>query len=265
MSEYMGDLSGVLGVSATSRTPTHNTRSTSVDLDMTDFLTLMVAQLQNQSIDESADTSQMLNQLVQMQMITALTNMTEASVMSYASSLVGKEVTVVTYDGSKAKEEIIEVMGTGTYGGEQVIFSKEGNMYYLNEIMAVGRMPNQTTQESGDTTTDKPVDGTDESEETDGTSDNKPVEGTDEVDETDGTSDNKPVEGTDEIDETDGTDGTSDNESVEGTDESGETGETPADRPVESTEEGEEAEPTQDEDSGVEQAEATGGAAEGED
>lgn len=140
-SEYRSDLSALLGTGNTAVTPKHNTKKTSVDLDMTDFLTLMVAQLQNQSIDDTADTSQMLNQMVQMQMVTALTNMTDASIMSYASSLVGKEVTVVTYDGNTPKEEVIEVMGTGTYGGEQVIFSKEGNMYHMNEIMAVGRLP----------------------------------------------------------------------------------------------------------------------------
>ncbi|MEI3363572.1 MAG: hypothetical protein V8R75_14135 [Oscillospiraceae bacterium] len=50
----------------------------------------MVTELQNQSIDQTADTSDMLNQLVQMQMVQALVNMTDASVMSYAASLVGK-------------------------------------------------------------------------------------------------------------------------------------------------------------------------------
>lgn len=152
-SEYRSDLSALLGTSNTRVTPKHNTNKTSVDLDMTDFLTLMVVQLQNQSIDDTADTSQMLNQMVQMQMISALTNMTDASIMSYASSLVGKEVTVMTYDGNKPKEEIIEVMGTGTYGGEQVIFSKEGNMYHMNEIMAVGRLPEKVeeTEESAET------------------------------------------------------------------------------------------------------------------
>ncbi|MDE7034776.1 MAG: hypothetical protein K2O74_00810, partial [Eubacteriales bacterium] len=35
-------------------------------LDMDDFLTLMVAMFQNQDIDNTADTSDMLNQMVQM-------------------------------------------------------------------------------------------------------------------------------------------------------------------------------------------------------
>lgn len=182
-SAYMGDLSGILGASATGRTPTHNTKKSSVDLDMTDFLTLMVTQLQNQSIDETADTSDMLNQMVQMQMITALTNMTDASVMSYASSLVGKEVTVVTYDGSQAQEKVIEVMGTGTYDGQQVVFSKEGDMYYLNEIMAVGRMPEKVeeTEESG-AAAEQPDETTEGAESVDGDSaklpDDRPAEET---------------------------------------------------------------------------------------
>ena len=126
-------------------------------LDLTDFLNLMVVQLQNQSIDSSMDTSDMLNQMVQMEMITALTNMTDASVMSYASSLVGKEVTVAIRDGSKLEEKVIEVMGTGMANGEQVIFSKEGDAYKLSDIMAVGRLPEKEDPE-------KPGEGTDPEE-----------------------------------------------------------------------------------------------------
>ena len=40
-----------------------------IGLDFTDFLQLMVQQLQNQTIDNTADTSDMLNQMVQMSMV----------------------------------------------------------------------------------------------------------------------------------------------------------------------------------------------------
>ena len=97
---------------------------------MTDFLTLMVTELKNQSIDQTADTSDMLNQLVQMQMVQALVNMTDASVMSYAASLVGKEVTVAQYDADGNLQEVVGVVtGTGTYDGNQVVFV--GDKYYL--------------------------------------------------------------------------------------------------------------------------------------
>ncbi len=117
-------------------------------LDMSDFLTLMVAQFTNQSLDATADISDMLNQMVQMQMVTALSSMstamntmTDASIMTYAASLVGKEVTVAGFDADGNYQELIgEVTATGSYGGEQVIFVGE-SMYYMNQIIAVGRLP----------------------------------------------------------------------------------------------------------------------------
>lgn len=117
-------------------------------LDFTDFLQLMVAQLQNQTIDSAADTSDMLNQLVQMSVVgmmssvqTSLENLTSASTLTYAASLVGKTVTVGTYDENGEIKEIVgEVTGTGTYQGMPVIFIGD-DMYALNSIMAVGRLP----------------------------------------------------------------------------------------------------------------------------
>ncbi len=117
-------------------------------LDMQDFLSLMVAQFTNQGMDATADIGDMLNQLVQMQMVTALASMstamntmTDQSIMSYAASLVGKEVTVAGYDKEGQYQEVIgEVTATGSYGGEQVIFVGE-DMYYMTQIIAVGRLP----------------------------------------------------------------------------------------------------------------------------
>ena len=59
-------------------------------LSFTDMLGLMVVQFQNQTIDNQADTSDMMNQLVQMSSMQAMTEMTAqlkevalASVMGY--------------------------------------------------------------------------------------------------------------------------------------------------------------------------------------
>lgn len=157
---YIGDLSTYMNTGATNSAAAKQTSSTKdkLGLDMTDFLMLMVAQFQNQSIDDTADTSEMLNQLVQMQMVQALVNMTDASVMSYAASLVGKEVTVGTYDGNGNLQEITgTVSATGSYGGQQVVFVGD-QYYYLNEIMAIGRLPKIEDVEKPDdgTSTEKP-------------------------------------------------------------------------------------------------------------
>ena len=141
-----------------------------LNLDMTDFLQLMIAQLTNQGIDDSMDTSQMLDQMVQMQMISALSNMTDASIMSYGASLVGKEVTVAKFDSNGQMQEYVgTVTGTGTMNGKQVIVIDD-EYYYLNEILAVGKLPPPKKTEETETpdgaTTD-PVDPTDPADTTD--------------------------------------------------------------------------------------------------
>lgn len=115
-------------------------KGSNLDLDMTDFITLMITQLTNQGIDDSMDTSEMLNQMVQMQMITSMVNMTDAVTMNYAASLVGKEVTVGKYVDGKLQEVVGEVTATGTMDGQQVIFVND-EYYFLNELMAVGKLP----------------------------------------------------------------------------------------------------------------------------
>ena len=127
-------------------------KGSNTDLDMTDFISLMIVQMTNQGIDDSMDTSEMLNQMVQMQMITSMVNMTDAVTMNYAASLVGKEVTVGKLgDDGKLQEVVVVVTGTGTMDGQQVIFVND-EYYYLNEIMAVGKLPppQEDDEEDGD-------------------------------------------------------------------------------------------------------------------
>ena len=170
MNGYMGDISNFLATNSTSAAATAKAQkaNSGYDLDMQDFLTLMVTELQHQSIDATADTSEMLNQMVMMQMVSALTNMTDVSIMTYAASLVGKTVTVGQYDAEGQLQEIVgEVTGTGTMGGQQVVFVGE-KYYYMSEIMAVGTLPEQQKQpeggESNDAAADAPVETPEQSE-----------------------------------------------------------------------------------------------------
>ena len=172
------------------------------NLTFEDMLLLMVTQLQNQTIDNQADTNDMMNQLIQMTVMQAITEMstqvedlTNANIMSYSASLVGKEVTVGVVDkknGGLAEEIVGTVTATGTYNGQQVIFL--GDRYFpLSSIMAVGRLPDEAV----DGTDTKPVTKPDEGEDGGKTEGGDPVEGGD-----------KPVENPD-------TPAEGDNESVE--------------------------------------------------
>lgn len=142
-------------------------------LDFTDMLGLMVAQFQNQTIDNQASTSDMMNQLVQMSSMQAMTEMssqmkelTLANVMAYSASLVGQTVTIGVYgdDGKLTTFEGV-VEGTGTYDGQQVIFVN-GKSYLLSSIMAVGKLPPPKDPDGGDDETD-PVDPPEGGDETD--------------------------------------------------------------------------------------------------
>ena len=144
----MADISGLLGANAPVATNS-TSRKGNTELNMEDFLKLMVVQLQSQTIDDAMDTSEMMNQMVQMQMISAITNLTASSVMGYASSLVGKVVTVGLVKDNKLEEREILVMGTGTLNGQQVIFGSDGETYALNQIMAVGRLPDENGKYPG--------------------------------------------------------------------------------------------------------------------
>lgn len=134
-----------MGAGSGFRPENSTSRKNNTELDMQDFLQLMIVQLQNQTIDDTMDTSEMMNQMIQMQMITAMSNMTETSVQSYASSLVGKVVTIGIVTDKGLEEREVIVTGTGVMNGQQVIFGKDskGNIetYGLNQIMAVGQLP----------------------------------------------------------------------------------------------------------------------------
>lgn len=142
----MNDLSNILGTAAPVKQATQSTnKKAGSSLDMTDFLTLMVAMFQNQDIDNAASTTDMMNQFVQMSVVQAITNIStlidDSTVLTYAASLVGKEVTIGETAGKEMIETLGTVTGTGTLNGQQVIFLDNGKSYYLNQILAVGRLP----------------------------------------------------------------------------------------------------------------------------
>ena len=162
-------------------------------LSFTDMLGLMVTQFQNQTIDNQADTTDMMNQLVQMTTMQAMTDMTTqikeltlANVMSYAASLVGQTVTIGVWNEETKQLEDFEgvVEGTGTYNGQQVIFVN-GKSYYLSDIMAVGKLPPKVEETPGEDE-DNNTDGTDTENNTDGTNNNTDGTNTDNNTDTEG-------------------------------------------------------------------------------
>ena len=152
MSDYIGDLASVYGAAGTGKTDAVNSppvakkdRST---LDLNDYLKLMVAMFQNQTIDNNADIGDMMNNMVQMSVVEAISSISsliqESTALNYAASLVGKQVTVGIINNNQLVEIEGYVAATGTYNGQQVIFLKDKNgnpiegYIPITSIMAIG-------------------------------------------------------------------------------------------------------------------------------
>ncbi len=219
---YMTDASGVLGALQTELATKNSTsKKAGKDLTTDDFLVLMCAMFQNQDIDNTASTADMMNQFVQISVIQAVTDISslihDTSTLTYASSLVGKTVTIGMYEGNELKEIEGVVTGTGTLNGEQVIFIGD-DIYMLSDIMAIGKLPEVKDPEKPDGEKPDGTDKPDNTEQPDGTTD-KP-ENTEKPDGTDKPENTEKPDGTtdkpENTDKTDGTDAGTDNNGSQG-------------------------------------------------
>ena len=143
---------------STSYSQTNNTRNTksSGTLDMNSFLILMAQQLQNQDPMNPTSQDNYMMQLAQMAVVEAMTNMTQVSISTYASSMVGKEVTVADYDSQgNIKTVTGTVTGIALYYDEPIIYIGDKG-YTMSQLMSVGSVP---TGEDGSGEVDPPEGG----------------------------------------------------------------------------------------------------------
>ncbi len=145
---YMMNISSGSSTSASSTSSLTTTSTGDSTLDIDDFFQLLAAELQNQDMTNPMDTSDFMNQLTLMSTMQAITDITNVSLISYAASLVGKDVTIGQVSSSGTITEIYgTVTATGMYSGEQVVFV-DGESYKLSSIMAVGKLPETDTEET---------------------------------------------------------------------------------------------------------------------
>lgn len=132
---------------------TGSTTSSSTGLSVSDFYKLLAAQMQYQDADNPMDTSQMMAQMVQTQMIEAITNMSTINTITYATSMVGKDVTMAEINSSgqfTGKQTTGTV--TGILMGDNPILFMGDKPYYMSQIVTVGKVPESVLkdiQESG--------------------------------------------------------------------------------------------------------------------
>lgn len=135
-------------------------------MSISDFYNLLAAQMKYQDADNPMDTSEMMATLVQTQMIEAITQMSSMNMTTYASSMMGKNVTVAIMDkeGMYAGEKTGTVTGV-VLGDNPLLFIGE-DAYYLSQIVAIGDIPEGEDSKKpdsgeGDNNTQNPVDSGD--------------------------------------------------------------------------------------------------------
>ncbi len=120
----------------------YDVSATSEDLTMTDFYKLMAAQMQYQDPDNPMDTSELMATMVQSKMITALSQMTSTNVITYATSMLGKDVTLAEVDEfGRGTGEYTKATITGvSLAGDSPTLYVGDKAYSMSQIMSVGEV-----------------------------------------------------------------------------------------------------------------------------
>lgn len=126
-----------------------NPQAPTQGLTSTDFLKLLAAQLRYQDMSSPMSNSEMMDQLTQMSsiqsmasMVTSVNSLASLNVTTYATSMIGKEVTIALLDkdGKFTKENLTgTISGVSLYNNVPMICINDKN-YYASQIMSVGKV-----------------------------------------------------------------------------------------------------------------------------
>ncbi len=108
------------------------------ELEISDFFKLMAAQLQNQNMFDPVDNTQFIAQMAQFSTLTQMQEMQKLSQLSYAVSLIGKQVEVFGIkeeDGSTLSASgVVEDM---SFAGGASYIGIGGKKYPVKDVVSV--------------------------------------------------------------------------------------------------------------------------------
>ena len=135
---------------------TYTLEAPSKELTTTDFMKLLAAQLRYQDMTNPMSNSEMMSTMTQMSSISAMNSMTQSvtnmtgatndvlmvNMTSYATGMMGKEVTIalVDDDGKATGEKITgTVEGVSLFEGTPMVYV-DGKGYQLSQFMSIGEV-----------------------------------------------------------------------------------------------------------------------------
>jgi Flagellar hook capping protein len=107
------------------------------NISMSDFFTLLSAQMQNQTMYDSVDTSEYMSQLVQYTMLAQMKELSASAATSYAVSLVGKNVDVSGLDESGNEILVSGAVDEVAFQDGTPYICVNGSYYQTSDILSV--------------------------------------------------------------------------------------------------------------------------------
>jgi flagellar basal-body rod modification protein FlgD len=142
-------------MATTTSTSTSSTFTTGFEMD--DFLQMMVAQLQNQDMNNTADTNEFVNQMATYTMIesinsmtAAMADLTELSMTNYGVSLIGKDVIIAEADDDGNITTVQGIVDSVNFYNGETMVVVDGNSYSLSSVMSVDAADSSSGDKSGE-------------------------------------------------------------------------------------------------------------------
>ncbi len=104
------------------------------DIDINDFFKLMIAQLQNQSLNDTVDNAQFITQMAQFSTLTQMNELTKSMQSSMAIALIGKTVDITT---TGADGNVLHITGSVekvSFFNNQPYIYLDGKYYELSQV-----------------------------------------------------------------------------------------------------------------------------------
>lgn len=117
------------------------------ELDMNDFLNLMVSQITNQDSMNPMENTEFVSQMAQFSALQAMTDLSEISMQGQATSLIGKNVVMASYN-SRGELEIEEgiVQKVTIHSGETKIYVNDIEYDYSNVMEVKNKSEEAVTE-----------------------------------------------------------------------------------------------------------------------
>ena len=134
--ENVGSILNSYATGSASNIPAAASKSGS-DIDINDFFKLMIAQLQNQSMNDTVDNAQFITQMAQFSTLTQMNELTKSTQSSMAIALIGKTVNISSIAADGSNQVISGTVEKITFSNYQPYIYVDGKYYEFSQITDV--------------------------------------------------------------------------------------------------------------------------------